>query len=94
MNYEKEVREGLKILFKAGISPRKIMMFILCNYNTTFEEDLFRYKELDSLNVTPYIMIYGKGNKEIKKFARFVNRRWISRACRWEDYKKTIILGV
>ena len=87
MSYEKEVNEGLKILFKTGISPRRIMVFILCNYNTTFEEDLFRYKELDSLNVTPYIMIYGKGNRKIKKFARFVNRRWISRVCNWEDYK-------
>lgn len=86
MSYEKEVKEGLNVLFKAGISPQHIMIFILCNYDTTFEEDLFRYKELNSLNVTPFIMIYGKGNREIRRFARFVNRRWISRACKWEEY--------
>ncbi len=88
MQYEKQVKEGLKILFKVGISPRKIMVFILCNYDTTFEEDMYRYNELNNLNVTPYIMIYGKGNKEIKRFARWVNRRWLSKACKWEDYKK------
>ena len=86
MSYEKEIKEGLKILFKAGISPRKIMVFILCNYDTTFEEDMYRYDELNSLNVTPYIMVYGKGNKEIRKFARWVNRRWLSKACKWKDF--------
>ena len=87
MKTEKQVRKGLKTLFKVGISPRKIMVFILCNYNTTLEEDIYRYNILNDLDITPYMMIYGKGNKEIKRFARFVNRRWISRSCSWEDYK-------
>ena len=86
MNYEKQVKEGLKILFRTGISPRKIMVFILCNYDTTLKEDIYRYGELHNLNVTPYVMIYGKGNKEIKKFARYVNRRWISKSCSWSEY--------
>ena len=88
MNYEREVKEGLNILFKAGISPPKIMVFMLCNYNTTLKEDIYRYKELHNLNVTPFVMIYEKGNKKIKKFARYVNRRWISKVCKWEEYKK------
>ena len=90
MSYEKKVKKGLKILFKAGISPRKIMVFILCDYDTTFEEDIYRYDVLNNLDVTPFVMIYGKGNKRINKFARFVNRRWISKSCSWEDYKRII----
>lgn len=86
MGYEKQVRGGLKILFKAGINPRKIMIFILCNYDTTLEEDIYRYEELHDLDVTPYVMVYGEGNKEIKKFARYVNRRWISKKCSWKEY--------
>jgi len=90
MNYEKQVKEGLKILFKAGIKPYRIMVYILCNYNTTFEEDMYRYKELDNLGVDPFVMIYGKGNKMTRNFARWVNKKWINKACTWNDYKKTI----
>jgi len=87
MNYEKQVKEGLRILFQAGIKPYRIMVYILCNYDTTLEEDLYRFKELESLGVDPFVMIYGKGNKEIRKFARWANKKWICKACSWEDYK-------
>jgi len=87
MIQEKKVKKGLKILFKAGIKPYRIMVYILCNYDTTLEEDLYRFKELKSLGVDPFVMIYGKGNKEIRKFARWVNKKWICGACSWEDYK-------
>ena len=86
MSYENEVREGLKILFKAGIKPYRIMVMMLCNYNTTFEEDIYRFNELINLGVDPFVMIYEKGNKKIKDFARWVNKR-IYKACNWEDYK-------
>lgn len=86
MIHEKKVKDGLKIIFKAGIKPYRIMVYILCNYDTNFEEDLYRFKELESLGVDPFVMIYGKGNKEIKKFARWGNKKWISGACSWEKY--------
>ncbi len=86
MSYEKEVKKGLKILFKAGIKPYQIMVYILCNYNTSCKEDLYRFNELDNLGVDPYVMLYGKGNKMIHDFARWGNRRWISKSCKWEEY--------
>ena len=63
------------------------MVYILCNYDTTLKEDLYRFKELDNLGVDPFVMIYGKGNKKIRKFARWGNKKWISKACSWEDYR-------
>lgn len=86
MSYEREVKEGLKILFKAGIKPYRIMVMMLCNYNTTFKEDVYRYDELIGLGVDPLVMIYEEGNKEIRDFARWVNKR-ICKVCSWEDYK-------
>lgn len=87
MNYEKQVKEGLKILFKVGIKPYHIMVMMLCNYNTDFKEDMYRFNKLISLGVDPFVMIYEKGNREIRDFARWVNKR-IYKACNWEDYKK------
>jgi len=91
MKTEKQVIEGLKILFKAGIKPYRIMVYILCNYDTSFEEDMYRFKELTNLGVDPFIMIYGKADKKIKNFARWGNRKWISGSCTWEEYTRNII---
>ena len=88
MKTEKQVRNGLKILFKAGIKPYRIMVYILCNYDTTFEDDLYRFKELTALGVDPFIMVYGKVNEKLKKFVRWGNRKWICGSCEWEDYFK------
>jgi len=87
MDYEKEVKEGLKILSKAGIKPYKIMIYILCNYNTNFKEDMYRFEKLANLGLDPFIMIYEDGNKKIRDFARWVNKR-LYKVCDWEDYSR------
>lgn len=87
MNYEKEVKEGLKILFRAGIKSYRIMVYILCNYNTNFKEDMYRFEELVNLSVDPFIMIYENGNKKIRDFTRWVNKR-LYKVCDWEDYNR------
>ncbi len=87
MNYEKEFKEGLNILFKAGIKPYRIMIFVLCGFNTTFEEDLYRFDELLNLGVDPFIMIYGDVNRKIKEFSRWVNKR-LYKFCELEDFIK------
>jgi len=87
MNYGKEVKEGLKILIKAGIKPYRIMVYVLCNYNTNFKEDMYRFEELVNLGVDPFIMIYENGNKKIRDFARWVNKR-LYKVCDWEDYNR------
>ncbi|MBA7581324.1 hypothetical protein ES708_23226 [subsurface metagenome] len=75
MSYEKEFKEGLNILFKAGIKPYRIMVFVLCGFDTTFEKDFYRFNELLSLGVDPFIMNYGDVDKRAREFARWVNKR-------------------
>ncbi|MBA7550626.1 hypothetical protein ES705_43145 [subsurface metagenome] len=87
MNHEKGVKEGLKILFRAGIKPYRIMVYILCNYNTSSKEDEYRFRELVNMGVDPFIMIYENGNKKIRDFARWVNKR-LYKVCDWEDYNR------
>jgi len=88
MDYEKEVKEGLKILFKARVKPYRIMVYILCNYNTNFKEDMYRFEELINLGIDPFIMIYENGNKKIRDFARWVNKR-LYKVCDWDNYKRS-----
>ena len=85
MSYEKEFKEGMKILFKAGIKFHRIMVFVLCGFNTTFEEDLYRFDELLNLGVDPFIMIYGDVDRKTKEFSRWVNRR-LYKWCKLKDF--------
>jgi len=87
MDYEKELKEGLRIIFKAGIKPYRIMVFVLCGFDTTFEEDLYRFNELLNLGVDPFIMIYENVDRRTKEFARWVNKR-LYKFCELEDFIK------
>lgn len=90
MDYEEGVKRGLRLLFNAGIKPYRITVMFLCNYNTSFEEDLYRYNELDALGVIPFVMVYGKPSKKLRHFARWVDRRWLCQAVPWEEYYKGV----
>lgn len=85
MDYEEELREGLRIIFKAGIKSYRIMVFVLCGYDTIFKEDLYRFNELLSLGVDPFIMVYGDADRETVEFSRWVNKR-LYKFCKLEDF--------
>ncbi|HBG5344086.1 TPA: radical SAM protein [Clostridioides difficile] len=68
----------------------KLKVYVLVNYNTTMEENLYRVYKLKELGYDPFIMIYDKDNsdKEIRKLQRWVNNKIIFRSCsRFEQYK-------
>lgn len=72
---------------------QKLTVYMLCNFDTTFEQDLERVYTLRNLGFNPYVMIYdkehiSKGSK-LKHLQRWVNNRIIFRTCeRFEDYQK------
>jgi len=71
-------------------SDRNKAVYVLTNYNSTLEEDLYRIYTLRELGYSPYVMIYQKENapKEIEHLQRWVNCRWIFRTVnKFEDYK-------
>lgn len=70
---------------------RRLRVYVLVNYETTIEEDLYRIYKLKELGYDPYVMIFDKENapKQIKRLARWVNNKFIFRVCeRFEDYQK------
>ena len=72
-----------------GINERRTRVYVLTNFDTTHEEDLYRIYKLKELEYDPYVMIYDKLNasKKTKRVARWVNNKFIYRACeKFEQY--------
>lgn len=90
-NYEFSTYERLKEfrpLLK--FDSRRLRVYVLTNFNTSFEQDLDRVYKLRELGYDPYITIFEKWNaqREIKRLQRWVNSKFIFRSCdRFEDYK-------
>lgn len=67
------------------------VVYVLVNFNSTMEQNLYRIYTLRDLGYDPYVMVYDKPNapKEIKDLQRWVNNRFVFRKClKFEDYKK------
>lgn len=75
-----------------GWDKRKLMVYVLTNFNTTIEQDLERIYTLRDLGYHPYVMIYDKEHTKpadtVRRLQRWVNNRIIfERVTRFEDYK-------
>jgi len=103
MCFERNIIEGIK-LFKGFIKEWRHMCFMLTGYNTSFEEDMYRFRRLTELKVKPYVMPYNKQFRDEKHFhfTGWVNSRKHT-VCSFEEYlpwvkaqinKKHILKGV
>ena len=63
------------------IDYRQAKVYVLTNYETDFEFDLYRVYKLKELGYDPYIMIYDKKHapKKIRYLQRWVNNKIIFR---------------
>lgn len=71
-------------------SERNKIVYVLTNYSSTIEEDLYRIYTLRDLGYSPYVMIYQKDTapREIKRMQRWCNNRFIFRSVPdFKDYK-------
>ncbi len=93
MENEDRIFQGFHNAIEAGIKPYTIMSYVLVGYNTTHEQDLYRFTKLRELGIDPFIMVYNnrKDDPWIRDFARWVNKR-IYKACSFEDYKEGVLV--
>ena len=66
------------------------MVYVLTNFGSTQEEDLWRIYTLRDLGFDPYVMVYDKPNapKEVKRLQRWCNNKFIFKSCKkFEDYR-------
>ena len=65
------------------------IVYVLTNFNTTMEENLYRVYTLIDMGYDPYIMIYDKPHapRDVRLLARWCNnKRIIKKTPRFEDY--------
>lgn len=75
-----------------GWDKRKLGVYVLCNYNSTLEQDLERVYTLRDLGYSPYVMIYDKEHvprgHNLRRLQRWVNSRTAFMAVeRFEDFR-------
>jgi hypothetical protein len=65
------------------VDPRNICVYVLTNFDTTFDEDYERIKRLQDIAVTPDVRIYRKNTapRLTRDLARWCNNRFIYRSC-------------
>ena len=96
MKYSDVIIKNLKHFKEAtNIDMRKARVYVLTNYDTTHEEDVYRIYKLKELGYDPYLMIYDKQNapKRLRKMQRWVNNKLIfhsGQAETFEDYLRGV----
>lgn len=85
LDHIRAIHTGIKILEQAGIKRYRLMFYL---YEKDDIEDLIRrFEIINYYGCDPFVMPDVNATKEIKQFARFVNKR-IYKSCDWKDYRK------
>ena len=76
-----------------GIRERDLLVYVLCNFDTTLEQDLERIYTLREMGYWAYVMLYDKEHIPkghiLRKLQRWVNNRVIFATCpTFEEYQK------
>lgn len=91
MKFEKQIVKGLSLVKdKLKINDRKAIVYMLTNFNTTIEEDLYRVKKISELGFQPDVRIYRKNSLQethvLRDLQRWANNKVIYRSCDFMDY--------
>ena len=89
MKHENQIVKGLETFQRHfNKSDRHCQVYILTNYNTTHQEDIYRVKKVMELGYRPNIMIYDKGNHPqfLTDLARWCNSPKNYRSCSFVDF--------
>lgn len=75
------------------IDYRKLGVYVLCNFDTTIEQDLERIYTLRDLGFNPYVMLYNKdeipNGHKLRHLQRWVNNRFVFAKCKdFNEYQK------
>ena len=91
MRFEKQIIKGLSLAKeKLQISDRNAIVYVLTNYDTTIEEDLYRIQKIREIGFAPDVRIYRKETLPhphiLRDLQRWANNRFIYRSCEFMDY--------
>ena len=75
---------------KTGYERHKVMVYILVNFDTTIEQDLYRIQLCRELSFSPYPMIYDKEHCDpvYRKMQRWCNNRIFWKTPTFDEYRR------
>lgn len=91
MDRSEQIIKGLNLYLEQGKiqDPRRRCVYVLTNFNTTMEEDLYRVYTLQNMGYDPYVMVYDKPHapREVRLLQRWCNnKRVFNTTARLEDF--------
>ena len=91
MKFENFIVKGLALAKeKLDLTDRSCIVYMLTNYDTTIEEDLYRVNKIREIGYAPDIRIYRKESLPkrhiLRDLQRWCNNRFLYRSCEFMDY--------
>lgn len=89
MKNEKLIVKGLETYQKVVCPPKgTAIVYMLTNFDTSLEQDLYRVKVISELGYRPDVRIYRKPTAPqiLRDLQRWCNNRFIYTSCKFEDY--------
>lgn len=88
MKNEKMIIKGLKTYQKYCKIGQNDSVYILTNFDTTIEQDIYRVRMVQEAGLLPDIRIYRKNTapKVVRDLQRWCNNRFVYRSCDFMDY--------
>ena len=83
MRNEKQIIKGLQTFVDiVKPNPRNAIVYVLTNFNTTFEEDYYRIRMVEDVGLTPDVRVYRKNTapRLTRDLQRWCNNRFIYRS--------------
>lgn len=92
MGIEGYVKDGITVLRDAGFRGDEIYCYMICGFNTTHDQDLYRFYKILEWGGNPYVMPFNNKTDDVwlNHFKRYVNRGY----CRFIDvldYKNGVL---
>jgi len=83
-----KIIEGLQNMLNAGVTERRLIVYVLVGYNTTHEEDLYRVNKIIEMGMDPYIMRYNhrKDDKFLNALKEWCNGVMIRKTCDFSEF--------
>ena len=84
MEQSDRVIDGLTLYSKHGrVHPHNVLVYMLTNFGTTLEEDIYRVTKIRELGFMPFTMIYDKKHSDQihRDFARWTNNPFVLKSC-------------
>ena len=75
MTQDGHIQKTIKSCLDAGISKSKIMVYVLFNFNDSFEESMYRAREIANLGVKPYPQQFRPLN-DVTMANKFFGKKW------------------